>query len=67
MKHLEDIQDQIEEMVDKTDVQTVLECLARVCFEKQEHILINWQDKARAEQWEQSGKQIMQAFSKINL
>ena len=67
MKHLEDMQAKLEDLVDQADLQTVLECLARVCFEKEEHILINWQDKPLSKVWSKAGQDIMRVFGKVTV
>ena len=52
------IQEELERIVDETDLQQTLQLLSAVCFEKAYHIESNWQDSALAQSWEIAGKAI---------
>jgi hypothetical protein len=48
----------LEEMIDKNSLRTVLELIAEICTEKAAHIEANWQDKSLAKLWEQCGNRV---------
>lgn len=48
----------LEEMVDKVGVHNVLYALAKICFDKAEHVRANWQDRTTAGVWNLSGNMI---------
>ncbi len=60
-----DITEDLEAMVDKHGLTHVLVGLACVCFEKGEHLRVNWQDKATAKVWDADGKIIENAARSI--
>ena len=49
--------EQIEELVDGSDLASVVMALALVCMEKAEHLECNWQDTARV--WNRAGNKII--------
>ena len=56
-----ELENDLEAMVDKTDLATVLSALAMVCFQKAEHIRSNWQDRVMASEWERAGRTLDRA------
>ena len=58
------LRDEIEAMVDKESVVTVLELLADVCYLKAEHLRDNWQDTQSAKVWDKTGDAIMKLSAK---
>lgn len=60
-----ELTEQLEKLVDATSIDTVARCLALVCFEKAEHVQINWQDRPLARQWESNGKRIATVSEKL--
>lgn len=46
-------QDEIEAIVDRLNLQTVIEALSAVCDAKADHLRSNWQDGRAAKKWEQ--------------
>lgn len=47
-----------EQLIDKYGLQNVLADLSVTCYEKSEHILTNWQDRALARKWVRAGQAI---------
>lgn len=43
----------LEQLVDRYGLATVLECLAQMCYGKAEHLESNWQESGKS--WEQAG------------
>jgi len=58
MSDLEKMRDELEDMIDKSSLDDVLEMLVEICYEKADHMRHNWQDEASAKQWERWGKKI---------
>ncbi len=54
----------LEPLVDASTLSDVILALARVCDEKAEHLLINWQDKNRAKAWERAARMLDTASEK---
>ena len=46
----------LERLIDDNGLYSVTEAMALVCFEKAEHLLVNWQDREAARRWERGGK-----------
>lgn len=57
----------IEQLIDETSLQTVLDALAEVCEEKAEHVSTNWQDPALAGWWARRGHLIAGTAFKCGL
>lgn len=53
---MSDIQIQLEEMVDKYGLPTLLGWLRDICYEKGEHVRTNWQDGGLASGWESDAR-----------
>ena len=49
---VQELADQLESLVDKHNLATVLDALGQVCSEKAEHLRSNWQDDATAYCWD---------------
>jgi hypothetical protein len=47
----DDLQYQLEELIDKSNLVDVVEQLAQICRLKADHIESNWQDSALAKRW----------------
>ena len=61
MKILNDTQtyiDDVEHLVDKWGLSFLLATLEQVCYEKADHITMNWQDPKLAKTWENVGKKL---------
>ena len=61
------LNDLLEPLLDESDLQTVIEALSAVCFEKAAHLESNWQDRVSAKYWRSAGRYLEQvsANSKI--
>lgn len=57
----------LEPLVDASSVSDVVLALARVCNEKAEHVLVNWQDKTTAKAWDGAARVLDRASAKIDL
>ena len=55
----------LESLIDQYDLARIIESLARVCFEKGEHIRSNWQDEPLAEAWESDGQTLLDISWKV--
>lgn len=60
-----DLENEIEKLVDASSVQSIIEALAVVCYEKAEHIRSSYNDKPLARQWEKNGNLVIKLSSKI--
>ena len=45
------LQDQLEELIDRYSLLDVLLAIGNVCAEKSDHVLTNWQDSDLADAW----------------
>ena len=59
-----DLQNELEKLVDSSNLANVLEALAYIVREKSDHINTNWGDKGLALAWERTAKLIDVAQSK---
>lgn len=57
--------DQLEALIDATNVGAVLMALSELCGDKAEHIRSNWQDGATARLWDTAAGAIGCAFPSI--
>lgn len=52
----EELREQLEDLIDGySDMQGMICDLASICYEKANHLMDNWQDKAGADEWERLG------------
>ena len=59
-------QDKLEQIVDSLGVKGTLEALAQVCFDKSEHLAVNWQDYSTGQLYSEIANAINQfAYNKI--
>lgn len=56
--HFAEVQATIETMVDSFGLDRVLTMLEDICFDKAEHIAVNWQDASTARLWEHAARTI---------
>lgn len=54
----QELQDKLEELVDKSDISIVIQALSSVCFAKSTHIQENWQDRVTAKYWMKVGSDL---------
>ena len=50
------IMDDLEDLIDKKGLREVLESLCSICYEKADHVALNWQDKGLSRAWKKNGK-----------
>ena len=43
---------QLEQLIDNNDIDSVLDAMADICHAKAEHVRENWQDKGTAKFWD---------------
>jgi len=51
----EELEVQVEQLIDKSNLHQVLVAISRVCGEKATHVAEAWQDRALARTWDQAG------------
>lgn len=56
MNELSNVADELEQILDSSNLPAILEALAQICHEKAEHIRENWQDEPLARKWNRAGK-----------
>ena len=52
----------LEKIVDQQGLRETLLMLASICYDKDNHILTNWQDPALAKQWKDCGNLLLTTF-----
>lgn len=52
------MQDTLEQLIDQSSLKEVLEALADICYVKQEHLRVNWQDGRVAQAWVKAGRRL---------
>ena len=53
--------EQVEAVVDQCTLLDTVTALELMCYEKAEHLRVNWRDKASATQWERAAKALYTA------
>jgi 3-methyladenine DNA glycosylase AlkC len=56
----------LEDMIDESSVAEILRDIEQVCYNKQEHILSNWQDDHLAERWFKIAQELQNASDAID-
>lgn len=56
---------ELEQIVDKSNLSTVLNVLSEICYEKEDHLQSNWNDANTAKLWHNAGKIIDSANCKL--
>lgn len=59
--------DELEQLIDKASLSTVLFALADICDEKANHIRENWQDNGLAKLWDAGAWEAKKAASKCEV
>ncbi len=62
-----ELADQLEPLIDRSSLATVLEALSQVCWEKADHLRSNWQDRATAKCWHKAGQAIDRIIPKVSV
>lgn len=50
--------ERLEELLDQSDLASLILALARVCNEKAEHLRCNWQDEITAKVWDRAARKL---------
>jgi hypothetical protein len=66
MTELNAIKDQLEALIDKMGVDSVLSLIETICDEKAEHIEANWQDKTTARAWSRVARTVERSARMAN-
>ena len=59
------LQFDIEELIDKHGLDEVLKAIVETCWEKADHVRVNWQDENLAKSWEKNGELLDKAITKL--
>jgi hypothetical protein len=62
--------EQMEKLLDLMGMDSFLETLSQIAYEKSEHVLTTWQDKPLAQSWSKVGlhvDKLKNRFAKLNL
>jgi hypothetical protein len=57
--------DHLESLIDKYSLESVLDTIAGICYEKEDHILASYDDVALAKTWGADGDRIARILGKI--
>jgi len=57
---------QLEQLIDKHSLGTIVEMLTEICHEKAEHVSLNWQDSITARTWRQDANSLEKTLFKLN-
>ena len=55
----------LEDIMDKSSLEKVLESLANICYEKAEHLRENWQDYTAAKIWDKAAHVVDRAAANV--
>jgi hypothetical protein len=58
---------ELEMLIDRHSLADVLMALAHIAREKEEHITINWQDRATAKPWDRAAKVLDKAMVAVDV
>lgn len=56
MSEPDNMQDQLEQMMDKVGIGNLIQLIGCVCSEKADHIRYNWQDRPLAAWWDKTAR-----------
>ena len=59
------MRDELEKMVDKFGLDSIIEALREICILKADHLRVNWQDEPSAENWERKAELLDELSLKI--
>jgi dissimilatory sulfite reductase (desulfoviridin) alpha/beta subunit len=60
-------ENKIEELIDKVGLEDFLTAIEEVCYQKEEHIIANWQDTFLANKWHKVAKMVGMAANQANI
>ena len=58
MPYTRDDIDSLEAILDRIGIEDTVSALAQICYEKESHVLENWQDQRLASRWEKLGRKL---------
>ena len=64
---VQELADQLEPLIDRASLATVLEALSQVCWEKADHLQSNWQDPVAAKTWRKASNAIDRIIPKVSV
>jgi hypothetical protein len=62
----EQLKQQLESLIDRNSLATVLQAMSEICYEKEEHIEANWQDKNLSKIWASAGTRIERVLKAVD-
>lgn len=60
-----DAADVLEQIIDSSSLERLLELVADVCHEKAEHLRSNWQDRNTAKSWERDAAKLLKLAPRL--
>ena len=61
----DEMQTELELMVDKTNLRSVLQLLMNICFDKAQYLETNWQDESGANSWNRDGNRLEGWYTQV--
>ena len=58
--------EQLEQLVDRVGVATLIDWLAEICWEKADHVRSAWQDERGAKLWERNGDKLHKVAQQLD-
>jgi hypothetical protein len=59
-------QDELESIIDKQGLCTLLTAIADICALKADHVRENWQDNTTAKAWDWNAEQVQECANRVN-
>jgi hypothetical protein len=64
---MNELQEQLEALIDRHSLNTVIEALGEVAFAKSNHVAENWSDMAASKAWQIAGSGLQKLASKVGV
>ena len=64
---MDSLSEKLESLVDQSDLDSVVNALAEICYGKAEHLRLNWQDSESARPWDKAGRVLDRATLHIDV
>lgn len=64
---LQQLQDEIEQHIDRNSLSGIMDIIATICREKADHLQVNWGNRESAKVWAKAARQIEKAASGIDI
>ena len=58
--------DEVERLIDQHGIEDLIEAIVDVCYEKEEHVRMNWQDHRLADAWRKIASVLERANERIS-